>query len=373
MSTEDRPPFSKEAPAPGAAGPVTPAAATGAPPAAPAPGAGAGTTAPAAAVEAGATAPARDRNDVRRRFLDVVPGTMLRVLDDDAVQRTVFDPALKQFPNAFRASDPVFPSPAATRAWQTARASALAAVRDGVAASPWAEALVLRGSVLMALWFGEEAREPGDLDFVVAPASWRMEEERTSGLLTGVAEAAEARAAQGGDGVRISAAGAVCEDIWTYERVPGRRMMLPWEAPGTPGGWVQLDFVFGERLPEPPERITLPAGGVLYAATPALSLAWKVMWLISDMYAQGKDLYDATLLAERHPLPDALLQEVFRLSGEWPEYGRTRVEGGDLDTALASVEWHHFAGEYPRFAGREAEFAGRLRTALAPTFAAPAG
>lgn len=221
MSTEDRPPFSKEAPAPGAAGPVTPAAATGAPPAAPAPGAG-----------AGATPPARDRNDVRRRFLDVVPGTMLRVLDDEAVQRTVFDPALKQFPNAFRASDPVFPSPAATRAWQTARASALAAVRDGVAASPWAEALVLRGSVLMALWFGEEAREPGDLDFVVAPASWRMEEERTSGLLTGVAEAAEARAAQGGDGVRISAAGAVCEDIWTYERVPGRRMMLPWEAPG---------------------------------------------------------------------------------------------------------------------------------------------
>lgn len=97
------------------------------------------------------------------------------------------------------------------------------------------------------------------------------------------------------------------------------------------------------------------------------------MWLISDMYAQGKDLYDATLLAERHPLPDALLQEVFRLSGEWPEYGRTRVEGGDLDTALASVEWHHFAGEYPRFADREAEFAGRLRTALAPTFAAPAG
>ncbi|OCC10161.1 hypothetical protein A3Q37_03979 [Streptomyces sp. PTY087I2] len=112
---------------------------------------------------------------------------MLRVMDDDAVQRTVFDPALKQFPNAFRTTDPVFPSPAATRAWQRARATALAAVRDGVAASPWAEALVVRGSVLMALWFGEEAREPGDLDFVVAPASWRMEEERTSELLAGVA------------------------------------------------------------------------------------------------------------------------------------------------------------------------------------------
>ncbi|GGP38522.1 nucleotidyl transferase AbiEii/AbiGii toxin family protein [Streptomyces sindenensis] len=332
MSSEQRPPFPEVVPA---SGPVPPSAGL----------------------------------DARRRFLDAVPGTMLRVMDDDAVQRTVFDPALKQFPNAFRTTDPVFPSPATTRAWQRARAAALDAVRDGVAASPWAEALVVRGSALMALWFGEEAREPGDLDFVVAPASWRMEEERTPELLAGVAAAAEARAARGAHGVRIRAAGAVCEDIWTYERVPGRRMMLPWEAPGTPGGWVQLDFVFGEQLPEPPERVVLPSGAVLYGATPALSLAWKVMWLINDTYAQGKDLYDATLLAERHPLPFALLQEVFRLSGEWPETGRTWVGREDLDEALGYVEWHHFAGEYPAFEGREEEFAGRLRAALAPTFA----
>jgi hypothetical protein len=318
---------------------------------------------------AAAPVPSTAGLDARRPFLDAAPGTMLRVLDDEAVQRTVFDPALKQFPNAFRVADPVFPSPGATRAWQTARATALTAVRDGVAASPWAEALVVRGSVLMALWFGEQAREPGDLDFVVTPASWRMEEERTSELLAGVAAAAEAWAAKDADGVRIRAGGAVCEDIWTYERVPGRRMMLPWEAPGTPGGWVQLDFVFGERLADPPERIVLPSGGVLYAATPALSLAWKVMWLVNDAYAQGKDLYDATLLAERHPLPASLLQDVFRLSGEWPETGRTWVGSEDLDVALGYVEWHHFAGEYPRFAGREAEFAARLRAALAPTFA----
>ncbi|WYB31306.1 hypothetical protein V6574_18350 [Streptomyces sp. SM1P] len=47
----------------------------------------------------------------RRRFLDAVPGTMVRVMDEDAVQHTVFDPALKQFPNAFRTADPVFPPP----------------------------------------------------------------------------------------------------------------------------------------------------------------------------------------------------------------------------------------------------------------------
>ncbi|WP_299527622.1 nucleotidyl transferase AbiEii/AbiGii toxin family protein [uncultured Streptomyces sp.] len=298
-----------------------------------------------------------------------LPATMLRVRDAAAVQKAVFDPALKQFPDAFRASDPVFPTPEETRAWQTARASALAAVRDGVAASPWAQALVLRGSVLMALWFGDRAREPGDLDFVVVPDSWRMEEERTAELLAGVAAAAGEWSAGLTEGVRIDPAGAVCEDIWTYERVPGRRMMLPWTSPDSPGGWIQLDFVFGESLPQPPERVGLPTGGTLHGATPALSLAWKVMWVVNDMYAQGKDLYDAVLLAERCALPNALLQEVFRSGGEPAAPGRWRLLGRDLDEALHHVEWRHFADEYPEFTGREQEFVDRLRTALAPTFA----
>jgi hypothetical protein len=315
------------------------------------------------------TAPSDARGAAHRPLLDDAPRTLLRVLDAEAIQKLVFDPALKQFPNAFRTSDPLFASPEATRVWQTSRSAALSAVRDGVAASVWAESVVLRGSELMALWFGEQAREPGDLDFVVSPESWRMEEERTSALLAGVAEAAQVQAAERPDGIRIGASKAVCEDIWTYERVPGRRMMLPWEAPGTPGGWVQLDFVFGETLPDPPEPVTLPSGGVLYAATPALSLAWKVMWLINDQHMQGKDLYDAALLAERHALPNALLQEVFRLGGEWPVHWRRRVLGVDLREVLRYGEWHHFADEYPQFAGREAEFAGRLLTALAPTFA----
>ncbi|MGW7411305.1 nucleotidyl transferase AbiEii/AbiGii toxin family protein [Streptomyces sp. NPDC054863] len=297
------------------------------------------------------------------------PRTLLRVMDAEAVQKAVFDPALKQFPNAYRALDPVFRTPDATRAWQSARSQALTTVRDGVAASPWARSLVLRGSMLMALWFGEVAREPGDLDFVVVPSSWDMSETRTATLLSGVAEAAEQSASSRSDGLRIDAAGAVYEDIWTYERVPGRRMMLPWSAPGTPGGWLQLDFVFGESLPEPPEPIPLPSRDLLYAASPALSLAWKVMWLVVDGYAQGKDLYDATLLAEHHPLPNALLQEVFRVGGEWPEPAHERVLGTHLDEALQYVEWNHFADEYPQFATRESEFIDRLRTAVAPTFA----
>ncbi|MFI5808287.1 nucleotidyl transferase AbiEii/AbiGii toxin family protein [Streptomyces sp. NPDC051561] len=319
-----------------------------------------------------ATHPPQDRvlPDLPRwsRYESASPRTLLRVMSAEAVQKAVFDPALKQYANAYRASDPVFPTPEATRTWQNARSQALTMVMNGVAASPWARSLVLRGSMLMALWFGEAAREPGDLDFVVVPSSWDMPEPRTASLLSGVAEAAEQCAANRPDGLRINAGGTVYEDIWTYERVPGRRMMLPWSAPGTPGGWLQLDFVFGESLPEPPQPITLPTRDVLLTASPALSLAWKVMWLVVDGYSQGKDLYDAALLAERHPLPNALLQDVFRLGGEWPDPSHEQVLGTHLNEALQYVEWNHFADEYPQFAALEGEFTHRLRNALAPTF-----
>ncbi|PYC74957.1 hypothetical protein C7C45_03455 [Micromonospora arborensis] len=34
------------------------------------------------------------------------------------------------------------------------------------------------------------------------------------------------------------------------------------------------------------------------AAPAPLALAWKLLWLATDRYPQGKDLYDAALLAE---------------------------------------------------------------------------
>lgn len=162
------------------------------------------------------------------------------------------------------------------------------------------------------------------------------------------------------------------EDIWTYDRVPGLRMVVPWGSPGLPGGHVQLDFVFGERLPEPPELVELSGGAVLYAATPGLSLAWKLMWLINDMYGQGKDLYDAVLLAERHPLSRDLLHAVFRLSGEWP-YHREHILLEDVVEAAGCVEWNHFVTEYPRFRDRGDEFAERLVRAVTPAFTRDGG
>ncbi|WP_037623079.1 hypothetical protein [Streptomyces aureus] len=74
------------------------------------------------------------------------------------------------------------------------------------------------------------------------------------------------------------------EDIWTYIRAPGCRTVLPWATPGLPGGPVQLDCVFNERLPEAPRAAEPPGGTIVRTAAPEPSLAWKVMWLITDMH-----------------------------------------------------------------------------------------
>ncbi|MGW1022100.1 nucleotidyl transferase AbiEii/AbiGii toxin family protein [Streptomyces sp. NPDC002577] len=311
--------------------------------------------------------------DDATRTRERLPRTLRPVPGDDVVQRPVFDPALKQYENAYRATDPAFADPARGEAWRAARRRALDLVPAAIAGSEWVDSLVLRGSMLMSAWFSEAAREPGDLDFVVVPHTWAIDDARTDRMLDGIAAAAQALADDRGREIGVSARGAVVEDIWTYERVPGRRMVLPWSAPGLPGGHVQLDFVFNERLPEAPEPVKLPGGATVQAATPRLSLAWKLMWLINDMHAQGKDLYDAVLLAERHPLPYELLHDVFRLSGEWPYPYREKILLEDVVEAVGFVEWDHFVTEYPQFAEDERQFADRLVRAVTPTFEGRAG
>lgn len=310
----------------------------------------------------------REPLDEATREAEDLPKTLAWVPGDDVVQRPVFDPSLKHHQNAYRATDPRFGDPARGTAWRTARRRALHLVLDAIAGSQWVDALVLRGSVLMSVWFPDFAREPGDLDFVVVPDTWGIDDGRTDAMLHGIASAAQTLAEARGEGVDFSARGAVVEDIWTYDRVPGRRMVLPWSSPGLPGGHVQLDFVFNEQLAEAPRRTELPGGTVVQAATPELSLAWKLMWLINDMHGQGKDLYDAVLLAERHPLRYELLHEVFRLSGEWPYPQREKILYEDVVEAVGYVEWNHFVTEYPQFGDAEQEYVERLLRALTTTF-----
>ncbi|MFJ4342377.1 nucleotidyl transferase AbiEii/AbiGii toxin family protein [Streptomyces sp. NPDC088915] len=306
------------------------------------------------------------RADHVRRKNDL-PSTLTAGIGDAAVRHLVFDPALKHFDEAYRPGDGVVEDPGLRARWQTARRAALDLVLAAVAGSRWADSLVLRGSMLMSAWFGEAARDPKDIDFVVVPETWRIEEPRTRALLDGIAEAAERLARESGTELSIPAAGAVSEYIWTYERVPGHRLVLPWTAPGLPGGQVQLDFVFQERLPTPP-RPTGVAGVRLSAADRELSLAWKLVWLSCDMYPQAKDLYDAVLLAESCALPLALLETVLREADEWPGRPDEPLNPGMFENALREVDWTGFDHGH---AGTEAErraLGARLTAALAPVF-----
>jgi hypothetical protein len=68
---------------------------------------------------------------------------------------------LKYPPGEPRLNDPV------QRArWYTARQLAMEHVLTFIGQSHWQPNLVLRGSTLLKSWFGERAREPGDLDWV---------------------------------------------------------------------------------------------------------------------------------------------------------------------------------------------------------------
>ncbi|MEV7358320.1 nucleotidyl transferase AbiEii/AbiGii toxin family protein [Kitasatospora sp. NPDC091276] len=287
----------------------------------------------------------------------------VRPIDDEAVsQQPVFDPALAGYTRALRPSEPAFTDPQLAQPWLAARREALNTVLSAVAGSQWAEHLVLRGSVLLRAWYGEQAREPGDLDFVVRPTDWQLEDERTDRMFEELAADAERLSGA----VRLHADQAVSDEIWTYSRIPGRRLVLPWSAPGVPGGTVQLDFVFTEHLPVPPESYQLPGvTGRLFAATPELSLAWKILWLASDDHPQGKDLYDAILLSRTAEVPYDLLRQVFTQSDEtWSRCPLLPEQIAEL-----YADWDEFAKDYPQFAGPVEEYPAQLLAGLHATFA----
>jgi hypothetical protein len=266
----------------------------------------------------------------------------------------VFDPALKQFSQAYRAGEPVFGDAADGTRWHAARRAAMAHVLAVVAASPWAEHLVLRGSMVLRAWLGDAAREPGDLDFVVTPRSFAFDGPETKTMLDGLVAAI---AADPGPGVRADLA--VTEHIWTYDRVPGRRIMFPFDVDGLPQGTVQVDLVFNEHMPEPPVSVEIPPLGTsVLAASARLSLAWKLEWLINDFYPQGKDLYDAALLAEYAAAPRAGIRALMR-----EDLGRM-LDEFLADIPSMEVDWHNFRDEYPDVTDDVTPWLQRLAHAL---------
>jgi hypothetical protein len=286
--------------------------------------------------------------------------------DEAGVTRAeIFDPALKHLQRAIRLSDPACADPEVERQWRHARRLVMDQILEQVANSSRGYNMVLRGSRVLSAWLGWAAREPGDLDYMIHPGEVKLEDPWSEGMFPEIVRRVMESTPL--PGIEILATQHSVSQIWTYERAPGRRLVIPWRAPGLPDGSVQLDVVFGESMAEPPVYTELPlAGGrtlQVRTATPAQSLAWKLLWLWSDIYPQGKDLYDATLLAERTRLSADILQETLvtapadqiiqldeNLLGQW------------------TVDWDNFTREYPRVKGGAADWKARLLKALQPTF-----
>jgi hypothetical protein len=204
------------------------------------------------------------------------------------------------------------------------------------------------------------------LDWVVAPASLRVDDPFSKAMLDGLIRLVAERSRVGN--IEILSAQTAVDDIWTYDRAPGRRIVFPWRSAGLPRGFTQLDFVFQEEMPCPAGRMWIDVGRdgqvELWAAAPELSLAWKILWLETDMYPQGKDLYDATLLAEQVRLPRDLLMRVLEPScrGSQAAFGPASIRGWQVD-------WENFQREYPTIPGTACDWQARLVQALESTFA----
>jgi hypothetical protein len=292
-----------------------------------------------------------------------------------------------------------------------------------IAGTEWSSRLVLRGSMLMTAYAGSSARKPGDLDFVVMKDGWPVEdldpypyvdelaivqqwpeaadgagradlwadeEFETGGLHPRVAPEGtnwiraedweepapygDLRAllrenAQVGDGIVLDVQGFDESSPWAYSgyAMLGARVTVPWRVDGRPGsGVVQMDFAMDEPMPWRPVWTRIPRldGGfsVMRAASPELSLAWKLMWLIEDSkgdgVSRGKDLYDAVVLAE--------LGGLAGLGGLGGLRGMTRVGGLDLagltrrDVEGARVDWDAFVAEHPAVEGSVGAWKQRL-------------
>ncbi|MEV4279377.1 nucleotidyl transferase AbiEii/AbiGii toxin family protein, partial [Actinoplanes xinjiangensis] len=206
----------------------------------------------------------------------------------------------------------------------TAHRAALDHVLTVIGESPWADLLVLRGSMTMPAWVGDAARPPGDLDFMLgqphvvpddldpypyvdAPAFvqqwpeaahgairneiWEFEDFDTGGhhprlppeglrwvsaedLDTGPWEGAEeefrsllADKPWSPDGIvfdPVSMTSSTDGDYADYEPGGGTgriRLTVPWRAEDFEIGRVQIDVAWGERLPEPAVCTAVPRAG----------------------------------------------------------------------------------------------------------------
>lgn len=296
------------------------------------------------------------------------PFLLPKLAPGETTDGLVFDPASRHYPQAFRRPDPDLP-PADRARWLSAKRSALAHLLRLTLAVPGVrEALVLRGSLALTGALGENAREPGDIDWVVRPVALTPQQPAAEGLLRGIEQAWRSQPSRGEIRFDVRAMGRT--EIWTYTDAPGVRLFVPWQTGDLPIGVLMMDFVFQQPLRLPPENWSLDLDGeaiAVHCASMEESLAWKILWLVSDSQPQAKDLYDAVMLAERTHLRGEVLYETLRFGDElrcWVSHRNYFSE-----QLKVCADWDVFAARHPPAAGTLAQWRERLETALAPTLA----
>lgn len=253
----------------------------------------------------------------------------------DEAEDFVFDPALLHYPHAF------VNGPASADLELRAHVSrALERVVAGIAAAPCRDNVVVRGSVALEHWFGAAARAARDLDLVVLPPTWSPDCPEAKQLLLALRGIA-LRALHGH--CPVIEAEISLDTIWAYERAEGRRIVLPWLWRDAQRCNIQIDVVFREPLCDPPGLESFGEASAWFASK-AESLAWKLLWLETDMHAQGKDLYDACVLAQHVALSRHLLERVFQAKTDRP------APPGFYLKREWQVDWANFAREYPQLA-----------------------
>lgn len=306
-----------------------------------------------------------------------VPNTFQPNLNSDPrMERSqVFDPALRHFSRrAFKLGEPIFQDMEIANRWFEARTQVIETILQVIRDSQWHEQMILRGSLLLKGMLGDVAREPADIDWVFRQDGTESIDWLFNKLIS---ELTQMIACFPIDNIKIDTTKIVIDNIWIYSRAEGRRILFPWQVEGLPMGTLQMDVVFGERLFADPILTPIPTLSgddiLIWSASKELSLAWKIRWLETDVYPQGKDLYDATLLAEQTSLPFELLREVLESDENW-NMDAKNIEnfswrsGYPWVSELKELEWDNFKLEYPWIEGTMEDWHNRLRLALAPIF-----
>ncbi|MDL4819277.1 nucleotidyl transferase AbiEii/AbiGii toxin family protein [Actinomadura opuntiae] len=263
---------------------------------------------------------------------------------------------------------------------ELAHEGALDHVLAAISRSRWRDHLVLRGSALMRAWYGQDARRPHDLDFVVDSRVWKDDENQTDEIFEDLFLAVDAWPCTGlMDGLRFVPSRAERSSIGAYgpretmirDREDDRwgfRLALPWHCDGA-SGQVQVDFAFDERLHVPPRRTAVPrpsgdAPLFVNAVLPEQALCWKLYWLWIDSQPQGKDLYDAWLLRNAKPSPH-LLDKTSGTDDMGPALCASWISADKVD-------WDGFRARYPMVRGSAEDYAAAVMDeVLRPAFGSP--